>query len=64
VDYDEGEELTPRIPVLNPATRNIMAEMVYFLVKDDETQYRAILVHLSALVPYSPLIEDGMFEIV
>jgi ubiquitin carboxyl-terminal hydrolase 34 len=49
----------PRIPLLNPLTRRTLAETIFYLVKDDEAQYKAILVLLTALVPYAA-IEDGM----
>jgi ubiquitin carboxyl-terminal hydrolase 34 len=58
-DDDEDEIIVPRIPLLNPVTRRILAETIFYLVKDDEAQYRAILLQLTALVPYAA-IEDGM----
>lgn len=56
---DEDEIIVPRIPLLNPLTRRTLAETIFYLVKDDEAQYKAILVLLTALVPYAA-IEDGM----
>ncbi|KAH6712037.1 ubiquitin C-terminal hydrolase-like protein [Leptodontidium sp. MPI-SDFR-AT-0119] len=48
---EEDEEVVAQIPLLNPQTRRTLAETVYFLVKDDEVQYKALLLELSRLVP-------------
>jgi hypothetical protein len=58
-DDDDNLTLTPTIPLLNTVTRQVMTETIFQLVKDDETQYREILMSLSTLVPYAN-IEDGM----
>jgi ubiquitin carboxyl-terminal hydrolase 34 len=59
VDEDEDDIIVPRIPLLNPLTRRTLTETIFYLVKDDEAQYRNILVQLTVLVPYAA-IEDGM----
>jgi ubiquitin carboxyl-terminal hydrolase 34 len=59
VDEEEDDIIVPRIPLLNPMTRHTLADTIYYLVKDDETQYKAVLAHLTALVPYAT-IEDGL----
>lgn len=51
-----------KIPLLSPATRRTLAETVYFLVKDDEVQYQALLDELEHLVPNSDT-DDGIFEL-
>ncbi len=56
---EDDKYLIPRIPLLNPTTRRTMSDTIYFLVKDDEEQYKALLMQLSQLVPHST--EDGMF---
>ncbi|KAL2064045.1 hypothetical protein VTL71DRAFT_4539 [Oculimacula yallundae] len=48
---EEDEDVVAKVPLLNPSTRRTLAETVYFLVKDDEVQYRALLNELSRLVP-------------
>jgi ubiquitin carboxyl-terminal hydrolase 34 len=58
-DDDDDLTLTATIPLLNTVTRQMMAETIFQLLKDDETQYREILTSLSTLVPYAN-IEDGM----
>jgi len=58
-DQDEDHVIVPRVPLLNTTTRHTLAETIFFLVKDDEAQYRAILSDLSGLVPYEP-IDDGV----
>jgi ubiquitin carboxyl-terminal hydrolase 34 len=59
VDEEDDETFIPRIPLLNPLTRRTLAETIFYLVKDDEAQYRNILAQLTALVPYAA-IEDGL----
>ena len=59
VDDDEDEIIVPRIPLLNPMTRRTLAETIFYLVKDNVTQYKATLENLTTLVPYAA-IEDGM----
>ena len=55
------EEVTnPRVPLLNTMTRQLIAETIYFLVKDDEEQYKDTLVYCASLVPYEPKM-DGMY---
>lgn len=44
--------IVPRTPLLNSSTRHTIAETIFLLVKDDETQYRKILDLLHELVPY------------
>jgi ubiquitin carboxyl-terminal hydrolase 34 len=56
---DDDHIIEPRIPLLNSVTRHTIAETIFFLVKDDEEQYRAILVDLMRLVQYDDTIEDG-----
>jgi ubiquitin carboxyl-terminal hydrolase 34 len=46
--------ITPKIPLLNTTTRRTMAETIFFLVKDDEQQYKRILELLGHLVLYDP----------
>lgn len=58
---EEDEEVVAQIPLLNPQTRRTLAETVYFLVKDDEVQYKALLLELSRLVPNVDT-DDGMFR--
>lgn len=41
-------------------TRQLLAETIYFLVKDDEQQYQQVLLYLSNLVRYDSNIDDGM----
>lgn len=60
MDEDEDDIIVPRIPLLNPMTRHTLADTIFFLVKDDESQYKAVLANMAALVPYAA-IEDGMF---
>lgn len=62
-DDDDDEIIVPRIPLLNPLTRRTLAETIFYLVKDDEAQYRNILAQLTALVPYAA-IEDGMSNLI
>ncbi|KAK0118696.1 hypothetical protein ONS96_011784 [Cadophora gregata f. sp. sojae] len=57
---EENHELVARIPLLNPSTRRTLAETVYFLVKDDEVQYKALLLELSRLVPHVDT-DDGPY---
>ncbi len=59
VDEDEDDIIVPRIPLLNPLTRHTLADTIFFLVKDDELEYKAVLANMTALVPYAA-IEDGM----
>ncbi|RKF63805.1 putative ubiquitin hydrolase [Golovinomyces cichoracearum] len=42
----------PNIPLLNSKTRNILAETVFFLIKDDETEYCNVLLTMDSLLPY------------
>ena len=42
-------------------TRQLLAETIYFLVKDDEQQYKQILLYLSNLVRYDGNIDDGTY---
>ena len=56
---DDDQLIVPRIPLLNSVTRHIIAETIFFLVKDDQEQYRAILGDLVQLVQYDDTIEDG-----
>jgi ubiquitin carboxyl-terminal hydrolase 34 len=56
------EAIVPRIPLLNPVTRQTIAETIYFLVKDDEQQYLAVVAAMAGLVPYVPG-EEGKFNI-
>jgi ubiquitin carboxyl-terminal hydrolase 34 len=67
LDSDDDDTITPTLPLLNPTTRHTMADTIYALVKDDETQYKAVLSSLSALVPYAgmddvPYIYDMAFQ--
>lgn len=48
---EDNQALVARIPLLNSSTRRTLAETVYFLVKDDEVQYKALLLELARLVP-------------
>ncbi len=50
-----------RVPLLNTTTRQLIAETIFLLVKDDEKRYREILIFLSELVPYDAKVEDGAF---
>ncbi len=60
-DDDDEYIIDPELPLLNHMTRRILAESIFFLVKDDEAQYKAILHSMAELVPYS-LVEDGMLH--
>ncbi|KAG0647567.1 Ubiquitin-specific-processing protease 34 [Hyphodiscus hymeniophilus] len=51
-DLSVGEVDSPRIPLLNTVTRQLVAETIYFLVKDDEEEYRTLLSYSLHLVPY------------
>ncbi|TVY49434.1 Ubiquitin carboxyl-terminal hydrolase 34 [Lachnellula cervina] len=53
------EIVVPRIPLLNPLTRHTMSETVFFLVKDDPTQYDEVLASLESLVIHDEATEDG-----
>lgn len=44
--------LVPNFPCLNPTIRYVISETIFHLVKDDEEEYREVLLHLSSLVPY------------
>ena len=63
VDDEDDEAFVPRIPLLNPLTRRTLVETIFYLVKDDEAQYRNILAQMTALVPYAA-IEDGMLLLI
>lgn len=41
------------LPLLNTATRKLMADIIIFLTKDDRKQYQDIMDLLAALVPYN-----------
>ncbi|KAE8446846.1 hypothetical protein EG329_011623 [Mollisiaceae sp. DMI_Dod_QoI] len=56
----DDEAIAPRIPLLNPATRQTVAETIYFLVKDDERQYLEVVGSMASLVPYAPG-DDGPY---
>ena len=58
-----GEVAKPRIPLLNNLTRQLIAETVYFLVKDDKEQYERVSLYLAQLVPYDDKIDEGMLEL-
>jgi len=61
---DDGDRLiVPKIPLQNTMTRRLMAETIFFLVKEDEQQYRAILNLLENLVPYDPNEEGKIFPL-
>ena len=51
-ELSSGELVTPRIPLMNTMTRQLIAETIYFLVKDNEDEYKEVLLYLSQLVPY------------
>lgn len=55
MDNDDEEVITPTLPLLSASTRHTMADTIYLLVKDDETQYKAILATLLRLVPYDTI---------
>ncbi|TAQ90895.1 hypothetical protein B7494_g771 [Chlorociboria aeruginascens] len=42
----------PRIPLLNTVARHTLAETIYFLVKDNRTEYNAVLELLLDIVPH------------
>ncbi|KAI1001681.1 hypothetical protein K3495_g6520 [Podosphaera aphanis] len=48
------ELIIPKIPLLNSKTRSIMAETVFFLIKDDELQFWEVLLSMESLVSYAP----------
>lgn len=50
--------LSPAMPLLNSKTRVVIAEIVFFLIKDDEVQYREVLANMDSLLPYVPN-QDG-----
>jgi ubiquitin carboxyl-terminal hydrolase 34 len=67
LDNDDLDVISPTLPLLNAATRHTLADAIYFLVKDDEMQYKAILAALLQLVPYAtiddvPYIYDMTFQ--
>lgn len=49
---DLDRAIVPNFPCLNPTTRHVISETIFHLVKDDEEEYKDVLLHLSALVPY------------
>jgi ubiquitin carboxyl-terminal hydrolase 34 len=49
---DQDVPIIPSFPCLNPTTRQVISETIFHLVKDDEVEYRDVLLHLSALVPH------------
>jgi ubiquitin carboxyl-terminal hydrolase 34 len=49
---DIDRAIVPNFPCLNPTTRHVISETIFHLVKDDEEEYKDVLLHLSALVPY------------
>lgn len=40
------------IPLLNPATRKLIADTIVLLTRDDQVQFLHVLRKLSSLVPY------------
>jgi hypothetical protein len=61
LDDDEDRLIVPKTPLLNPLTRQTTAEAIFYLVRDDEVQYKTVMGHLAALVPYAGG-DDGMPE--
>ncbi|KAF4629829.1 hypothetical protein G7Y89_g8311 [Cudoniella acicularis] len=62
IEEDSEEIIIPRLPLLNPTTRHTMSDAIFLLVKDDSTQYQAILNYLLELVPYDESIEEGPYH--
>ena len=44
--------IVPRFPFLNPTTRHVISETIFHLIKDDEEEYKNVLLLLGELVPY------------
>lgn len=57
---DDDETTIESLPLLNTGTRNLMADIIIFLTKDDRQQYQDIVELLAALVPYNTA-EDSQF---
>lgn len=55
-----GQNLEPRLPLLNTNTRQLVSETICFLIQDDKQQYKEILSTLADLVVYDSKIETGM----
>lgn len=56
----DDDVIEPRIPLLNSMSRHTISETIFYLIKDDEVQYRKLLALMHDLVPYD-LVEDGLF---
>lgn len=50
---DDEETITESLPLLNTATRKLMADIIIFLTKDDRDQYQQVIELLADLVPFN-----------
>lgn len=53
LDNEDGHVITPVLPLLNASTRHLLTDVIFHLVKEDETEFKALLTALSHLAPYS-----------
>jgi ubiquitin carboxyl-terminal hydrolase 34 len=49
----ETDDTAAKLPVLNTMTRKFISDTIIYLTKDDEVQYRRVMEHLDALLPYN-----------
>lgn len=52
-------DIVESIPLLNTATRKLIADTIIYLTKDDKKQYEQVMHQLLALVPYQSTEERG-----
>ncbi|KAF8857285.1 ubiquitin C-terminal hydrolase-like protein [Acephala macrosclerotiorum] len=52
LSVEQQDVIKTSIPLLNPVTRQTLAETIYFLVKDDEREYLKVVSLMAELVPY------------
>lgn len=57
---DDDGVISPKVPLLNTISRQVISETVVHFVKDDEAQYKSIWILLATLVPYEPAEEGKM----
>lgn len=51
-EVDHTRSLVPSFPCMNTSIRHVISDTIFHLVKDDEEEYKNILLLLSYLVPY------------
>ncbi|RKF60923.1 putative ubiquitin hydrolase [Erysiphe neolycopersici] len=44
--------ISSNIPIINSRTRSIIAETVFYLIKDDDAEYWEVLLSMDSLIPY------------